>query len=143
MTIHLNQLKNKMLTKISQTRHQSVWDKWILTLLTVFPDNSVPLSKHSEQTGTDSNVPSTKIPENHPTVKPISGDTSTCLIGHIELAEPHHTSLEDSCKSIIENYKQRFLVVRVKKYPNLLKRYQEGNVTIRQECPQFKRLSKI
>ena len=58
------------------------------------------------------------------------------VIGHI-----HIQSNEDFEKECIE--KPKLLVVHIKRYPNLLKRYQEGNVVEWKSRPSFKRLTQI
>lgn len=90
----------------------------------------------------------TSMQQQDPTVSSESQTTSTPtenqpttsrLIGHVE-----YTSEEDFRKENISRLKMsRLLVVSIKKYPNLLKRHQEGNVTIREMRPQHQRLCKI
>ena len=61
------------------------------------------------------------------------------LIVHIEM----QTVDEFKKKYMEQSMCNRLLVVRIKKYPNLLKRYQEGNVHEPKYCPDFKRLCQI
>ena len=64
-------------------------------------------------------------------------------MGHVELASSSYTSPQDLQEKIFDDFKHKFLVVHVKKYPNLLKCYQKGNVTIRAERLEFQRLCHI
>ena len=61
------------------------------------------------------------------------------LIGHIEMQ-----NVDDFKKEYMEQSMcNRLLVVRIKKYPNLLKRYQEGNIHEPMYHPDFQRLCQI
>ena len=61
------------------------------------------------------------------------------LIGHIEMQNVDAFKKEHMEQSMC----QRLLVVRIKKYPNLLKRYQEGNIYEPKYHPDFQRLCQI
>ena len=68
-----------------------------------------------------------------------SAENSSRIVGHIELQ-----SVDDFKKELEEKVMTpRFLVVRLPRYPNLLKRYQEGSVQQIKRRSQFSRLSQI
>ena len=79
-----------------------------------------------------------KSDENNNVIATATDDT-VVLVGHVELtsAEQFRQEMED------KKIRPRLLAVRIKRYPNLLKRYQEGNVTELKVRPQIQRLSKI
>ena len=83
-----------------------------------------------------------KSDENNNVIATATDDTvesKPVLVGHVELtsAEQFWQEMED------KKIRPRLLAVRIKRYPNLLKRYQEGNVTELKVRPQIQRLSKI
>ena len=68
-----------------------------------------------------------------------SAENSSRIVGHIELQ-----SVDDFKKELEEKVvTPRFLMVHLPRYPNLLKRYQEGSVQPIKRRSQFSRLSEI
>ena len=93
-------------------------------------DPSVSASQ-TEKAGENNNVFATATDD--------TVESKPLLVGHVELTSAEQFRQEMKDKQV----RSRLLAVRIKRYPNLLKRYQEGNVTDIKIKPQIQRLSKI
>ena len=100
--------------------------------------------KINEQTGNNTDDQNVSANTNAGDDQVLSKDkVQQVIVGHVELESPTYTSPEDLQEKIIDNFKHKFLVVCVKRYPNLLKQYQEGNVAMCSERNKYERLCKI
>ena len=79
---------------------------------------------------------SSKTKESEVSIEPENPDVKPQVIGHLKIQS--HKDFEQECIQ-----KPKLLVVRMERYPNLLKRYQEGNVVERKSRPSFKHLTQI
>ncbi|MCG8624875.1 MAG: hypothetical protein MJE68_23110, partial [Proteobacteria bacterium] len=79
---------------------------------------------------------SSETKESQVSIEPDTSDVKPQVIGHLKIQS--HKDFEQECIQ-----KPKLLVVRMERYPNLLKRYQEGNVVERKSRPSFKHLTQI
>ena len=114
-------------------------DKELLDYLTenTVNEESKPIDKesniNSEQVTVDVHTVDGQEPPN------VGANVETVpIIGHVEL-----TTQEEYEEELKNKISPKFLVVSIKKHVNLLKRYQEGNVTISPQKSAMQRLCKI
>ena len=126
-------------TEINVGETQNVSEIEILSVLQSCEQKTINDQSENKTQVEDNSANSTnaeKAVTHKETVQPV-------IVGHVELESLTHTSAEDLQAKIIWDFKPSFLVVSIKKYPNLLKCFQEGNVTVREEWNQFQRLCRI